>query len=139
MKTRFEKSVERTDDLERVKKTISFLKLIEEGTLYTTEIDELGKCDLWVLVEEHLPSEVALIRGTGMLITCQQEGLLRFPKTKDFISACVLNSDEANVLLREMENPEHNHFDVSRLLPDDRDKGRKALHELKNMDTRESE
>ena len=132
MKTKFENSDERTDDLKRVRKTISFLKLFEDGTAYTTEIDELGKCDLRILVEDHLPSEVALIRGTGMLITCQQEGLQRFPKTKDFISACVLNSDEANVLLREMENPEHNHFDVSRLLPDDREKGRKALDHLKN-------
>ena len=86
-----------------MEKTSSFLRLFKEGVRYTKEIDELGECELWILVDKRLPSEVALIRGTGMLITCQQEGLRKFPRTNEFIAACVLNSDKANVLLRDME------------------------------------
>lgn len=130
LKTEFENSDERSDELQRVEKTISFLRLFEEGEAFTKEIDELGKCELWILVDKKLPSEVALFRGTGMLITCEQEGLRRFPQTKEFIAACVLNSENANVLLRDMENPEHNHFDVNRLLEEDRARGKRALNQL---------
>ena len=129
LKTQFGTLGDRKDDLQRIEKTISFLRLFEKEP-FTKEIDELGKCELWILVDKKLPSEVALIRGTGMLITCQQDGLRRFPRTNEFIAACVLNSNNANVLLRDMENPQHNHFDVDRLLEVDKARGRKALNQL---------
>ena len=130
LKTHIYKIEGKSDNLFRVKETISFLRLFEEGKFFSTEIEALGECKLWVIVEEQLPSKVGLIRGTGMLITTEQKGLQRFPKAKEFIAACVLDSGEANELLRGMENPEHNHFDVSRLLEDDRERGERALNKL---------
>lgn len=132
LKTYIYKNEGMSDNLRRVNETMSFLRLFEKDNFFSTEIAELGECKLWVMVDEQLPSKVGLIRGTGMLITTRQEGLQRFPKAKEFIAACVLNSNEANELLRGMENPEHNHFDVSRLLEEDRERGKRALSELKN-------
>lgn len=94
---------------------------------FQEEIGDLGVVKLWIEVREDLPSRVALIRGTGMLITHRQPGLMRFRDLRDFAAVCVFESDEANELLREMENPAHDRFEPERLREQDRKRGREAL------------
>ena len=45
---------------------------------------DLGHCRLWIRVEEGLPSKVGFVRQTGMLVTAQQDKLMRFPGYRDF-------------------------------------------------------
>ena len=93
---------------------------------------DLGHCRLWIKVgsEEEMPNRVALVRQTGMLITDQQQGLLRFSSHKPFAAMCVFEDPAGNELLQGMENPQHNKFEPDRL-PDDRKAvGRRALNRI---------
>ena len=91
------------------------------------EDGDLGHCRLWILVSDGLPSKVGFVRGTGMLITTQQPGLLRFRGLKDFIAVCVFDSEKGNELLRMMENPQHDRFEPHRLPEQERRRGKRAL------------
>ena len=70
------------------------------------------------------------MRGTGMLVTAQQRGLIRFPGFRDFAALCVFEDPQGNELLREMENPQHDQFEPSRLPEQDRARGRRALNRI---------
>ncbi len=94
------------------------------------EDNDFGHCKLWIRVGEGLPSKVALIRATGMLITTEQKGLIRFPGLQDFAAVCVFESGKGNELLRKMENPEHDKFEPDRLPEGEREKGKKALKQI---------
>ena len=96
------------------------------------EDKDLGHCQLWVDVGDvgdRLPSKVALIRQTGMLITSRQKGLVRFPGVRPFAAVCRFDSPAGNELLRRMENPTHDQFEPERLDPDEaaRARGKRAL------------
>ena len=91
---------------------------------------DLGHCKLWIRVEENLPSKVALVRRTGMLITNQQANLLRFPGYQDFAALCVFEDPKGNELLRNMENPQHNQFEPERLPENEKKRGRRALKRI---------
>lgn len=97
---------------------------------FDEELSGLGSVKLWIEVGEDLPRKVALIRGTGMLITDRQPGLMRFRDLRDFAAVCVFESDEANELLRTMENPAHDRFEPDRLPEQDRKRGREALERV---------
>ena len=73
------------------------------------------------------PCKVAFVRRTGMLITTEQAGLIRFPGYQDFAALCLFEDPEGNELLRRMENPKHDQFEPNRLPKEDRGRGRKAL------------
>ena len=99
---------------------------------FEEDLPGLGKVKLWVETEderpgERLPGSVALIRGTGMLVTDNQPRLMRFPSLRDFAAVCVFETPEANELLRQMENPAHDRFEPDRLPPDRRKHGRETL------------
>ena len=118
---------------ERVGRARPFWELTREDTdspaeerIWQDEV--LGRCRLRIQVREGLPRRVGLIRKSGMLITSDQRGLQRFPRTRDFAAVCVFESDEANELLRMMENPRHDQFEPERLLDEGmRKQGRQAL------------
>ena len=95
-----------------------------------TQDNDLGHCRLWIRTAEGLPSKVAIVRGTGMLITSQQSKLTRFPRYQDFAALCVFEDPEGNELLRRMENPKHDQFEPDRLLESERDRGRRALKRI---------
>ena len=88
---------------------------------------DLGHCRLWIRVSDGLPSKVGFVRGTGMLITTQRPGLLRFRGLKEFIAVCVFGSEKGNELLRMMENPQHDRFEPHRLPDQERRRGKRAL------------
>lgn len=94
---------------------------------FKENLDELGQVKLWIEIGDALPKRVALIRGTGMLVTAYQRGLRRFSGLRNFAAVCVFESDEANELLRRMENPAHDQFEPQRLPEQDRRQGRAAL------------
>lgn len=91
---------------------------------------ELGHCRLWIRVEEGLPSVVGFVRGTGMLVTTQQPGLLRFTGFRDFAALCVFEDPRGNELLRRMENPQHDRFEPDRLPEGEREQGKRALKRI---------
>ena len=95
---------------------------------------DLGQVKLWIgseddLPGERLPSRVALIRGTGMVVTDQQVKH-RFRRLREYAAVCVIDDDHANKLLRDMENPAHDQFQYERLNEAERDRGRRALDRL---------
>ena len=95
---------------------------------------DLGAVKLWIGTQEDfpgqdLPSRVALIRGTGMVVTDQQERH-RFRRLSDYVAVCVIDDEQANKLLRDMENPSHDQFQFERLREEERDRGRRALDRL---------
>ena len=107
------------------------------GGAPTAEVDvaDLGTIKLWIATEDEipdraLPNRVALIRGTGMLVTDQQDGY-RFRGLRDYVAVCVIEDREANKLLRGMENPAHDKFEYQRLPDHEQDKGRLALDRLR--------
>ena len=101
------------------------------GTPVAAKQDQdFGHCQLWIRVGEGLPSKVALIRRTGMLITNQQTNLLRFPGYQDFVALCVFEDPKGNELLRNMENPQHDKFEPERLPDNQKERGRRALKRI---------
>ena len=88
---------------------------------------DLGHCRLWIRVEDGLPSKVGFVRQTGMLVTTQQPGLIRFAGYQDFAALCVFDDPKGNELLRRMENPQHDKFEPDRLTEDEKNRGRRAL------------
>ncbi len=74
-----------------------------------------------------MPSKVALVRRSGMLVTADQRGLKQFRGLNDFAALCVFEDPEGNELLREMENPKHDQFEPERLPDEKKEVGRKAL------------
>ena len=105
-----------------------FSELLDAGDPTAEKEDnDLGHCRLWIRVSDGLPSKVGFVRGTGMLITTQQRGLLRFSGLRDFIAVCVFDAQKGNELLRKMENPQHNQFEPDRLPEAERRLGHAAL------------
>lgn len=92
---------------------------------------------LWIATEEdglagQLPNRLALIRGTGMLITDdQKKSWPGFRGLLDYAAVCVIDDAESNELLRRMENPAHDQFEPERLGEEERAKGDQALRELR--------
>ena len=105
---------------------------ISDGIIEPVEKQDqdLGHCRLWIRVGDNLPSRVALVRRTGMLITDQQTGLQRFPLYRPFAAMCVFEDPAGNELLRRMENPQHNRFEPDRLPEAERERGRRALKRI---------
>lgn len=100
-----------------------YWRMIRDNTepRFQEDLPGLGLVRLWVKTEddypgETLPCKVAMIRGTGMLVTDHQSGLRQFRSLRDFAAVCVLESGKANTLLRRMENPAHDQFEPDRLL-----------------------
>lgn len=93
---------------------------------------DLGHCRLWIHVGEGLPSKVAFVRLTGMLVTDQQRNLVRFPGFRDFAALCVFENAKGNEFLRQMENPRHDQFEPDRLPENERRRGQRALKRITN-------
>ena len=83
-----------------------FWKLTRDEPVAEKQDNELGHCRLWIHTAEGLPSKVAFVRRTGMLITAQQLGLIRFHGYREFAALCVFEDPAGNELLRRMENPQ---------------------------------
>ena len=107
-----------------------FLKLTRDEPVAEKQDNELGHCRLWIHTAEGLPGKVAFVRRTGMLITAQQLGLIRFHGYREFAALCVFEDPAGNELLRRMENPKHDQFEPDRLPEDDRSRGRSALKRI---------
>ena len=115
-----------------VAQAYQFWEIIRSGDpVAEKEDNDLGHVRLWIQVSDGLPNKVGFVRGTGMLITTQQRGLLRFRGLRDFIAVCVFDSEKGNELLRGMENPQHNQFEPDRLADDgERRRGQGALNRV---------
>ena len=135
----FDLLVDPDDDLEdgdAIGRARLYWELVRGGPpTVETLVADLGSIKLWIATEEDLPgrslpNRVALIRGTGMLVTDQQEGH-RFRGLQDYVAVCVIEDEEANKLLRRMENPSHDKFEYQRLPDHEQDRGRLALDRLR--------
>ena len=107
-----------------------FWKLSRDEPVTEKQDSELGHCRLWIHTAEGMPSKVAFVRRTGMLVTTQQPGLMRFHGHREFAALCVFEDPAGNELLRRMENPKHDQFEPDRLPKDERSRGRSALKRI---------
>ena len=94
-----------------------------------TENQHLGKCQLKLLIGENLPKKVAVLRN-GMLITDELARLKRFTPYKEFVAVLECRAEKGLSLLRAMEPPRHDDFEVERLSPERKRAGRIALAEI---------
>ena len=131
LKGAFNHLTSRTDSDRELEEAYTFWRVQhEKAPTFEEDLGDLGLVRLWIEVGEDLPRKVALIRGTGMLITDNQRGLRQFRDLRDFAAVCVFESDEANELLRQMENPAHDQFEPERLPEQHRRQGRLALERV---------
>ncbi len=105
----------------------TFWELSRNEPVAERQDNDLGHCRLWIRTADDLPSKVAFVRRTGMLVTTRQQKLIRFPGFKDFAALCVFEDPKGNELLRKMENPQHDQFEPDRLPKNDQERGHKAL------------
>lgn len=102
-------------DAERLKDSQTYAAILrQEKPTVELNDEDLGRCQLWIEVGEEdsgLPSSVALIRRTGMLITDDQQGLKRFRGMRPFAAVCRFVDHDGNTLLRRMEPPRHDQFE----------------------------
>lgn len=127
------------EDAEALQEARFFWELLRSGqpTVVKDPPDQdLGAPQLWITASdnpaaEDLPNKVALIRGTGMLITARQNRIGNFRNLRDYGAVCLFDhSDEAaNEFLKGMEGPQHNQFEPDRM--DDPEPGHKALERLR--------
>lgn len=115
-----------------------FLILLNEDDdthVFEEDIPSLGLVKLWVRVNDDLPRHVArnvgLVRRTGMLITTEQPGLIRFNEFDPFIALCHLDDEAGNEWLRRMENPKHDKFEPEQI--EDEDQRKRARTALKGL------
>ena len=113
-----------------LKDTRAFWEISRNKPTAEKQDKDLGHCKLWIRVEENLPSKVALVRHTGMLITDQQARLRQFRGYQNFAALCVFEDPKGNELLRNMENPQHNQFEPERLPDNEKKRGRSALKRI---------
>lgn len=119
------------EDGSALKRAKAYCELVDGSIVPAEKQDvELGHCKLYVRVGEGLPSRVALVRRTGMLVTDQQTNLLRFPLHQEFAAICIFEDPSGNELLRRMENPQHDRFEHNRLPEEERSKGKQALRRI---------
>ncbi len=124
-----------TDDLPRqlvesLQEARIFWQLSRKESTAEKQDKDLGHCRLWIESAEGLPCKVAFVRRTGMLVTTQQPGLIRFHGYRDFAALCVFEDPAGNELLRRMENPKHDQFEPDRLPEGERNRGRRALNRI---------
>ena len=125
--------VELTDDDDgALLESFTYWQLITQGAPIEHDDSDLGSCQLWIRVadDEDLPSSVALVRGTGMLITNDQQGLKRFPGLRPFAAVCRFTSEKGNELLRRMEPPAHDQFEPRWLPEHERSLGDSVLRRI---------
>ena len=120
-------NIEDEDTLEEAK---LFYDLLSDPNPVEKEDVDFGHVRLWIRVADGLPSKVAMVRQTGMVITTQQKRLIRFPGLQDFIALCQFDAEKGNALLRGMENVAHTQFEVSRLPEPDQKRGERALNRI---------
>lgn len=123
-----DQSASEEEDGTALKRAKAYWELVDGGIEPLEKQDhDLGHCKLFIRVGEGLPSRVALVRRTGMLVTDQQVKLQKFPLHQGFAAMCVFEDQSGNELLRRMENPQHNQLEPDRLPQEERDKGHRAL------------
>ena len=108
----------------------TFWQLSQDEPAAEKQDQDFGHCRLWIRTAEGLPNKVGFVRGTGMLVTTQQKGLIRFSGFRDFAALCLLEDPAGNELLRRMENPAHDKFEPERLPQAERGRGRSALKRI---------
>ena len=108
-------SIEDDDELEALSRAREFYNMSRQAHATERQDPYFGHCRLWIHVGDGMARRVALIRKTGMLITTEQAGLIRFAGFKDFAAMCVFEDPKGNERLRDMENPRHDQFEPDRL------------------------
>ncbi|MEQ1534005.1 MAG: hypothetical protein ABL906_10620, partial [Sideroxydans sp.] len=111
----------------------NYLSVLRGGTEVWTEeseMQQLGLCQVKILIGEKLPRKVCILRN-GMFITDSLSGLKTFSDFKEFVAVFHCQSKKGNELLRAMEPPRHDDFEPDRLpTKEEQVKGRAALRDI---------
>lgn len=76
-----------------------------EHKVFDETLPVLGKVKLYVLMKNDFPQKVVYMRQTGMVI--QKKGI---GSVNPYAAVFVCDDDDGNLILRKMENPEHNEW-----------------------------
>ena len=116
---------------EAIEDALALRQALKEDVSAEKQDKDLGHCKLWIKVSDELPSKVGFVRRSGMLITTEQSGLIRFRSCRNFAALCLFEDPEGNELLRKMENPQHNQFEPDRINDNkEKERGRRALNRI---------
>lgn len=89
---------------------------------FSNELKKIGYCELYVLLQEKSPKNIAFMRKPRMLVRTQP-----FRSPKAYIGVFLCENSIGNNILRDMEPPSHNDWDPKRI-----DNGKAVLDEIKN-------
>jgi hypothetical protein len=115
-----EKAILTLDDeqyLESYKNAANFYLAYSDPTAITETVDgpiELGRFNLKIIIKENLPKQIGFIRNGMFIVSNDLPSLRKFQNTKDFIAVCHCIDQKGNLILREMEPPQHNSFEPNR-------------------------
>ena len=123
-----------TDDVDQEMSDLAFAKrvwqMMADSEPRATQPDtHFGEFQVWAEFEPGLPSRIALVRGSGMVITTHQQGL-QMRRIDDFAAVASFKDEQGNSLLRRMENPKHDQIEVSWLPEDERSERQTQLKSL---------
>lgn len=79
--------------------------------VFDADLPVLGKVKLYVLMRENFPQRIVYMRQTGMVIQKKDKG-----SVNAYAAVFVCEDDEGNLILRKMENPEHNEWNKENAL-----------------------
>ena len=79
--------------------------------VFDAELPVLGKVKLYVLLRENFPQRIVYMRQTGMVIQKRDRG-----SVNAYAAVFVCEDEEGNLILRKMENPEHNEWNKENAL-----------------------
>lgn len=95
-----------------------------------SEMLDLGRCQLRIIVGEGLPRKVCVLRN-GMFITDSLNGIKSFSDFKEFVAVFRCLNTKGNEMLRDMEPPGHDDFEPERLqTPKERKRSVRALRSI---------
>lgn len=126
----FQKVIDSQDGVDEIKRSYHYYRAMQAKPTKSSQLPNLGNCKLWVHEGDELPQKVALLRKTGMLITDDQPGLKRWSGCANFVAVFMCDDEKGNQLLRAMENPQHNAFELERAIVKYKKDCAKALKEL---------
>lgn len=97
-----------------------YLAYTQPTKVFEQSLSRIGKCSLYILLQEKAPKRVALMRRSRMLIRTKQ-----FRSPKPYVGIFICEDKEGNQKLKELEPPQHNDWQPKR-----RDDGNKIVTEI---------
>lgn len=109
----------------------SFESVLKSDHRGCEDIPEFGKVDWYLRVNEEIRHRaVGISRESGMLITRKAKNLEKFRHTKNFDLFVFVHAGEGSNMMRRLENPAHDKFELDRIKGASNEKRLTSLYNL---------